>query len=614
MTHLSMSSQSCSATIGGNSSACSSSLDLTAILQASQALSSEIEIDKLFSTLLRTVVQMTGASRCVLILLEQDCLMVQATAQATESGQIEIQMQPRPLQDYPLAPIALVEQVRQSLQPAVSLDCDFQADPPNSLLCSPILRQGKLLGMVYLEHPLAGAFTSDHLELFKLLCAQTAISLDNARLYQQSQQALARLQNSEERYRSLITVTSQIIWIATPDGRTVESPNWCTYTGQSLDKLKEFGWLEALHPEDSEQTGRIWNHARETRTWYKTEYRIRGSDGSYRYFDVKGVPILAEDGSIREWIGTCTDIDDRKQAAAALQQRTIELEHTLQELQRTQTQMVQTEKMSSLGQLVAGVAHEINNPVNFIYGNLNHADNYTQDLLRLLDLYQQHYPTPHPEIQQETEAIDLDFLREDLPQLLSSMKVGANRIRSIVVSLRNFSRMDEAEMKAVNIHDGIDSTLMILKHRLKAKDNSLGIDVIKNYGELPEIECYAGQLNQVFMNLLSNAIDALEDALTQQKVSNPTITIATALVNPNEVSISITDNGLGIPALVRQRLFNPFFTTKPVGKGTGMGLSISYQIVTEKHRGQLICHSNPESSQPGATFTVTIPIHQGHSS
>jgi signal transduction histidine kinase len=284
-----------------------------------------------------------------------------------------------------------------------------------------------------------------------------------------------------------------------------------------------------------------------------------------------------------------------------------ELEQALRELQRTQAQLVQTEKMSSLGQLVAGVAHEINNPVSFITGNISYACDYIQDLLGIVNLYRQHYPQPVKPIQDELEEIDLDFLIKDFPKLLKSMKVGADRINQIVLSLRNFSRHDEAEMAAVDIHEGIDNTLMILQSRFKAKGKNPEIKVIKEYAALPLVECYAGQLNQVFMNLISNAIDALESDGVGNfgDTQTPSITICTEAKDNNQVVIRIIDNGVGMTEEVQQKLFNPFFTTKPIGKGTGLGLSISYQIVVEKHGGELQCFSTPGY---GTQFIIDIPL------
>ncbi len=304
-----------------------------------------------------------------------------------------------------------------------------------------------------------------------------------------------------------------------------------------------------------------------------------------------------------------------RQSEAELRQKAIALETALNELHRTQTQLIQSEKMSSLGQLVAGVAHEINNPVNFIHGNLSHIEDYSQDLLNLINLYQNHYPNPDQAIQQECETIDLEFLQTDLPKILQSLQVGTERIRTIVLSLRNFSRTDESEFKAVDIHAGIDSTLLILQYRLKARAAYPGISISKQYGTLPLVECYPSQLNQVFMNILANAIDALEDYqthLSTNRAENTSIdanqiTIQTAVVDENWVTIAIADNGPGIPDHLQKRIFEPFFTTKPIGKGTGMGMSISYQIVVEQHGGQISCQSTPAQ---GTTFLIKIPIHQ----
>jgi len=296
-------------------------------------------------------------------------------------------------------------------------------------------------------------------------------------------------------------------------------------------------------------------------------------------------------------------------AARLAQEKAQQLEQTLHQLQQAQSQLVQSEKMSSLGQLVAGIAHEINNPVNFIYGNLMHASEYTEDLLNLMQLYQQHYPNPVPQIQAQSDAIDLDFLLQDLPKMLDSMKAGSDRIRQIVLSLRNFSRLDEAEMKPVDIHEGIDNTLLILQSRLQASSETSGIQVIKKYGSLPLVECYAGQMNQVFMNILTNAIDALTVSTYPQETDR-TITIQTDVCpEGSSIVIRIKDNGHGISPEIIRRLFDPFFTTKPVGKGTGLGLAISYQIVVERHGGVLRCCSEPGY---GAEFWIKIPICHSH--
>lgn len=321
--------------------------------------------------------------------------------------------------------------------------------------------------------------------------------------------------------------------------------------------------------------------------------------------------LLASQESERQ---TQAQAQQLRESEAHLRQQTQELQATMQVLNQTQAQLVQSEKMSVLGQLVAGIAHEINNPVNFIHGNLPHVQNYARDLLRLLALYQQQYPDSSTEIQSLAAEIDLDFLQKDLIKTIDSMKVGTDRIRQIVLSLRNFSRIDESDCKAADIHEGLDNTIMILQHRLKAKKDRPEIAIIREYDyNLPLVECYPGQLNQVFMNILTNAIDALEEQHHKQS-NHPTkgdsdrqgqITIRTSTIDSRWVQIDIADNGSGIPEAIQPKIFDPFFTTKPAGKGTGMGMSISYQIVKAKHHGEITCMSTPDL---GTEFAIKIPI------
>ena len=299
-----------------------------------------------------------------------------------------------------------------------------------------------------------------------------------------------------------------------------------------------------------------------------------------------------------QWVGEHTRALElaRQTLEQRVEERTQELQEALQNLKETQVQLIQTEKMSSLGQLVSGVAHEINNPINFIQGNLVYANEYAQELLRIIDLYQQEYPNLRAALQDQIDASHLDFIKTDLPKLVASMEMGTERIQKIVQSLRNFSRLDEAELKVVNIHEGIDNTLLILNHRLK-----YGIEVVKKYGDLPLIPCYPAQLNQVFMNILANAIDALiaeEAQLVKQ------IVIETQKVDSKQIRVGIWNNGSKIPYEIRDKLFDPFFTTKPVGQGRGLGLTICYQIV-ERHGGKIEVISEPGQ---GTEFAIVLPL------
>ncbi|MBN3963300.1 ATP-binding sensor histidine kinase [Nostoc sp. NMS8] len=469
-----------------SSSSISEALDFATIFKVSQALSSEIQLEQLLTTLLQVVMENAGAKKAALLVLEQGNLVVKAVATIKEG----VTLVSVPLSSSENIPIALVNYVKHSLKTVVLDDAtakdDFITDQyfmqqqPKSVLCTPILRHGQLIGLLYLENKLTiGAFTSDRTEVIQLLCAQAAISLENARLYQESQ-----------------------------------------------------------------------NYAQE-------------------------------------------------------------LERSLQELEHTQLQMVQNEKMATLGNLVAGVAHEINNPIGFLKGSVNNAKEYTQDLLAHIQCYQQHYPNPAIAVIEHGEEIDLEFLTEDLPKLVGSMKVASERIEDISTSLRTFSRADTAEKVACNLHEGIESTLLILKYRLKANEKRPAIEVITEYGKLPPVKCFLGQLNQVFMNILANAIDVLDTSceglsFAKAQANHHQILIHTEVSSEqNVVAIRIKDNGQGMPEEVRSRIFDHLFTTKEVGKGTGLGLAIARQIVEETHNGRLSCNS---VFGEGTEFVIEIPV------
>ena len=387
------------------------------------------------------------------------------------------------------------------------------------------------------------------------------------------------------------------------------STRWEQMLGYAEDEITSHFeiWEKLIHPDDVERVRlNIANYLQGNTSEYISEHRLRHRDQSYRWILARGVLLRDVHGIPYRMAGSSTDITKRKLAESALREseerlkgKTLKLQNTLRKLKQTQAQLVQTEKMSSLGQLVAGIAHEINNPVNFIHGNVSYASNYINNIIDLLNLYRHHYSRSHPDIEQKSEEIDLVFILADLPKLLKSMQVGTERITKIVHSLRNFSRLDEAESKPVDIHEGLDNTLLILQYNLKGRTRDVNVEIIKEYGELPLVECFAGQLNQVFMNILSNAIDAFPKGL-----ANPKIWIKTELIS-DRVVIAIVDNGIGIAPEVQKHLFDPFFTTKPVGQGTGLGLAISYQIVVEKHKGTLQCFSE---LCKGTEFRIEIPL------
>ncbi|MEW6496434.1 MAG: PAS domain S-box protein [Cyanobacteriota bacterium] len=494
------------------------------------------------------------------------------------------------------------------------------------------------------------------------------------------QQVEAALRQAEQKYRSIFENAVEGIFQTTSEGRYVNcNPALARIYGYASSKelLSHVTNIEQQLYVDPHRRQEFIQQLRSCDSVSDFESQVYRKDGSIIWISENARAVYDEEGTLLYYEGFVTDITQRKLAEeslraseAQLRAKTEELEQALNKLQQTQSQLIHNEKMCNLGHLVAGVAHEINNPVNFVCGNLIPASQYVEDLLDLIRLYIQYYPQPVPEIQSRAEAIDLEFLIEDFPKTLSSMQLGADRIRQIVQSLRSFSRLDETQMTLVDLHQEIDSTLLILNNRLKPKGDNPGITVIKEYGELPLVKGYVGLLNQVFMNLLCNAIDALEEcpskfysasefeepyqscnpearcetlaslvntkqraiwawdkAFAAQLSPTPSpqlmseqapkiIRICTQVIgndsqgeptSETRAVIRIIDNGSGMPEEIREQIFDPFFTTKPVGKGTGLGLSISYHIIADKHGGQLQCICEPNQ---GTEFRIEIPIQQ----
>ncbi|MEG4281621.1 PAS domain S-box protein [Microcoleus sp. A006_D1] len=442
-------------------------------------------------------------------------------------------------------------------------------------------------------------------------------------------QAELALQDSQQFIQKIADATPGILYLYDLEEQRNVYANCSvgTILGYSFDDITAMGAsliAQLMNPEDLSKV--VEHHAsfaaREDGEIREIEYRMLAADSQWFWLQSRDTIFSRNaEGQPKVIIGFAQDITTRKQADEALRQsearereKSRELESALRSLRSTQTQLIQTEKMSSLGQLVAGIAHEVNNPVNFIHANIDYLKQYTKQLLDLVSLYEDEYPEPNPKILDRIEEIDLDFMAEDLIKIVGSMQVGTDRIRQIVLSLRNFSRLDEAAMKPVDIHAGIDSTLLILQHRLKSHDSRPEIAVIKEFGKLPPVECYASQLNQVFMNIIANGIDAIEERYHKLSVpgskTNPgQITIWTGVTAHSTVMVKISDSGTGIPQEIVDRIFNPFFTTKAVGKGTGLGMSIAHSIVVEKHKGKIGCISQVGC---GTTFAIEIPIGKNY--
>ncbi|MBD2494252.1 AAA family ATPase [Nostoc sp. FACHB-280] len=606
-----------------SSSNINTALDFTAIIKASQALSSTIDLDELLQKLTEIILQNSGADYCALILPESDGNWHLKAIGTPESIQVCFET----LENNHNLPIKLINYVKNT-QEIVTFD-NLQTDlpviseylnihRPKSVLCLPILNQRNLIGIVYLRNQYTSeVFTRDRVLILEILCTQAAISLENARLHAQEREKSERLEKSQQRLQIIIQQTPVAIleW-----NTKFEFQNW----NPAAEKL--FGYtqteimdkhLRTIIPE--EYHAYVDDVATSILSDSGGSHAINENvtkDGRRIICEWFNAPMLDVNGEVCGGISIGLDISEqqaalreRQQAEAAIHKKSQELETALQELKQAQLQMIQNEKMASLGNLVAGVAHEVNNPIGFLNGSISNAQEYVQDLIGHLELYQQSYAQPVEEIQENAEEIDLEFLVEDLPNLLDSMTEATQRIKSISTSLRTFSRADTDSKVTANIHDGLDSTLLILKYRLKANEKRPAINIQSEYGNIPLVECFPGQLNQVFMNILANAIDMFDEmaqtrTFEELQTHPQQITIRTQVVG-SQVNIHIQDNGKGMSAEVQEKIFDHLFTTKGVGKGTGLGMAIAKQIVEEKHGGQITVYS---VLGEGTEFIIQLPV------
>ncbi len=610
--------------------------NFSTLLKACQALSSERDLDQLIAKLIQLAIRNTGVDKGVLILQKGNQWEI-AAARAIDNLGVDraIDLSSATLdENSDILPLKIVDCVKNLLKPVIVRDInqkfDWDSDSyilkyqPQSLLCWPILDQGKLIGILYLENRLtARVFTRDCLQLLNLLCFQAAISLQNALLYQKSQDysqklerlltkfslAEAQLAEQKQMLQAILDVAPIWIWMVNPKGKVqFFNKTFCQDVGVPLSAFLAVEHYKDILGENAANC--LVSDAAclaQDSPHYSSE-TLTLVDGKQHYLEVTKVQLKNYDGETIGIIGLGVDATDRKSSDELLQEQNKCLERTLKDLQEAQLQIVQSEKMSALGNLVAGVAHEINNPIGFIAGNLNEAKRCFEDVMEHLELYRS--DAPKSEIADHAEEIDIDYLLADLPKMIDSMQVGCDRISSISTSLRTFSRGDKDYKVSFNIHDGIDSAILILKHRLKANEHRPQIEAIAKYGNLPKIECFPGQLNQVFMNLLANAIDALEESNLGRSFSeisvNPNrISISTDVMGEDYIKVTIADNGTGMSEEVKKQIFDHLFTTKGVGKGTGLGLAIAHQIVVGKHGGTIEVNAEPGV---GTEFAIVLPV------